>query len=299
MILFLQQILNGFVVGSIYALFALGFTLIFGVLRILNLAHGAIFMWGAFAGLYACDRLGMPLMLVFPAAMCWAGVLSLVLDWLAFRPLRKKQDTEFAPIVSSIGAGLILISLAQRFSNTKIMRFPFNTFPVRIYEYGGLRISLLQITIMLSAAVVVVCLILLVFKTSFGRQLRAVAISERTASLLGVSPRKVYALTFFISGALAGLAGVLIGLSTNSVHFLMGEAYMLKAFVIVVLGGLGSVGGAIVGGLALGLLHTMVITYISSDLSDAIIFGLLFAVLLWRPSGLFGTIRQEGRIMRA
>jgi branched-chain amino acid transport system permease protein len=126
-----------------------------------------------------------------------------------------------------------------------------------------------------------------------------VAINERTASLLGINPQRVYFQTFFISGALAGAAGVLIGIAFNSVHFLMGEPYMLRAFVVIVLGGLGSVAGAVIAGLLLGLIQTMTIAYISTDLSDAVIFSLLFLILLVRPTGFFGTLRRERRVARA
>lgn len=296
--LLLQQLLNGLVVGSVYALFALGFTLVFGVLHVLNLAHGAVFMAGAFMGLFAVASLHWPLALAVPFAMLAGGLLSVAVDWLAFRPLRRRRAPEFSAIVSSIGAGLVIVSLAQRASNTQVMRFPFDAFPVRLFEIAGLRISLLQIVIVLTVAVMVAGLIALVRRTSFGRQLRAVAVSPRTASLLGVNPAAVYFITFFVSGALAGLAGVLIGLSFNSVHFLMGESFMLKGLVVVVLGGLGSIGGAVVGGLLLGLVHTLVVAFLSSQLSDAIIFGLLLLLLLARPQGLFGALSREGRVVR-
>jgi branched-chain amino acid transport system permease protein len=296
--LLLQQVLNGVVVGSVYALFALGFTLVFGVLRILNLAHGAVFTWGAFAGLFAISYLHLPLPLAIAAAMICAGVISIAVDWVAFRPLRHRDAPEFSAIVSSIGAGLILVSLAQKASGTKVMRFPFDAFPVVVYEFAGLRITILQVTVVLSVATMVAFLGWLVYRTSFGRQLRAVATSERTACLLGVNPSLVYAITFFVCGALAGLAGVLIGLSFSSVHFLMGEPYMLRAFVVIVLGGLGSIGGAVVGGLALGLVQTLTVAFLSSELSDVILFGLLFLLLLVRPQGLFGHGR-EGRVARA
>ena len=137
-----------------------------------------------------------------------------------------------------------------------------------------------------------------IFYTGFGRQIRAVAVNERTASLLGVNPDAVYFQTFFISGALAGVAGVLIGIAFNSVHFLMGEPYMLRAFVVIVLGGLGSIAGAVIAGLMLGLIQTMTIAYISTDLSDAVIFSLLFVILLVRPTGFFGTLRRQRRVTR-
>src|SRR3954468_18122511 len=293
-----QQLLNALVVGSVYALFALGFTLIFGVHHILNLAHGAVFMWGAFVGLYAVTLLDAPFPLALLCASVAAGLLSVALDWVAFRPLRRRGAPEFSAIISSIGAGLILMNIAQRVSQTRVLRYPFGTFPIEMYSVFGLRVTLLQVTIVMSVAVIVAALFAYMFYTGFGRQIRAVAVNERTASLLGVNPTAVYFQTFFISGALAGAAGVLIGIAFNSVHFLMGEPYMLRAFVVIVLGGLGSIGGAVIAGLLLGLIQTMTIAYLSSDLSDAIIFSLLFIILLVRPTGFFGRLRRERRVAR-
>jgi branched-chain amino acid transport system permease protein len=294
-----QQILNGFVVGSVYALFALGFTLIFGVHHILNMAHGAIFMWGAFVGLFAVTRFDLPFPVAFVLATVIAGLLSVVLDWVAFRPLRKRGAPEFSAIISSIGAGLILMSIAQRVSETRVLRYPFDALPAQVYVFFGLRVTLIQVIIVASALVIVSALLFYLFYTSFGRQIRAVAVSERTATLLGVNPDFVYFQTFFISGALAGAAGVLIGVAFNSVHFLMGEPYMLRAFVVIVLGGLGSVMGALTAGILLGLVQTLTIAYLSSALSDAIIFSILFATLLIRPTGFFGSLRKETRVARA
>ena len=297
--MFAQQLLNGLVTGSVYALFALGFTLIFGVHHILNLAHGAVFMWGAFVGLYCVTLLSLPFPLVLLIAAVVAGLMSVAVDWVAIRPLRRSGASEFAPIISTIGAGLILTNIAQRLSHTEVMRYPFGTFPIEIYRAFGLRISLLQLTIVGSVALILAVLIYYLFGTSFGQRRRAVAIDERTAGLLGVNPGAVYFQTFFISGALAGVAGVLIGIAFNSVHFLMGEPYMLRAFVIVVLGGLGSVAGAVVAGLALGVVPTLTIAYLSAGLSDAVIFSILFLMLLLRPNGLFGMLRRDGRVARA
>jgi branched-chain amino acid transport system permease protein len=294
-----QQLLNALVVGSVYALFALGFTLIFGVHHILNLAHGAVFMWGAFVGLYAVTLLHAPFIVALLVACVVAGLLSVALDWIAFRPLRRRGAPEFSAIITSIGAGLILMNIAQRVSQTRVMRYPFGTFPIEVYTVFGLRVTLLQLVIVGSVALIVAALFAYIFYTGFGRQIRAVAINERTASLLGVSPGRVYFQTFFISGALAGAAGVLIGIAFNSVHFLMGEPYMLRAFVVIVLGGLGSIGGAVIAGLLLGLIQTMTIAYVSTDLSDAVLFSLLFLILLVRPTGFFGTLRMERRVTRA
>ena len=304
-----QQILNGLIVGSVYALFALGFTLVFGVHHILNLAHGSVCMWGAFIGLIAVAPTAlwpdiglptpfMPLPVAVLVAMLGGGLIGVLLDLVAFRPLRKRHATEFAALVSSIGASLILLSLAQQMSHTAIVRFPFGTFPVEIFEFAGLRMNLLQITTALSVLVLFGGLVFYLYRTTFGRQVRAVAVSERTATLLGVNPASVYLQIFFISGALAGAAGVLIGLMFNSVHFLMGEPYLLRAFVVVVLGGLGSVVGAVVAGLLLGLIQTLTVVYVSSGLSDAIIFSILFVMLLIKPTGLFAGMRRDAKVKR-
>jgi len=294
-----QQLLNGLVTGSTYALFALGFTLVFGVLHVLNLAHGAIFMAGAFAGLYAVTAAELPLHLAFLIAMLSGGIVSVAVDWLALRPLRQRGSSEFAAIISSLGIAQVLMSAGQAISQTQIMRFPFGTFPVVIYEFWGVRISLLQAAILGLSLLLAFTLLLFLFRTDFGRRVRAVAISERTSSLLGIRPNIVYFQTFFISGALAGAAGVIIGLAFNSVHFLMGEPFLLKAFVVIVLGGLGSIGGALIGGVMLGLIQTIAVSYLSSSLSDAIIYSLLFCILLIRPTGLFGKLHIETRVVRS
>ena len=282
-----QQLMNGLVAGAVYALFALGFTPVFGVHRILNLAHGALLMAGAFIGLYAVQA-GIALWFAVILAMLGAGCTSVLIDILAFRRLRVSGQTEFGAIISSIGANLVLVSIAQRISETKVLRFPFGTFPVMFFRFWGMRVSLLQLIIAGSVAALLAGLSWLIFATSLGRQIRAVAGNPRAAVLLGVDPDGVYRLTFFLSGAMAGLAGVLVGLSFNSVHFMMGEPYLLRAFVVVILGGLGSIAGAVVAGLGLGVLQTLATAYLPSGLTDTIIFSLLFLVLMVRPNGLFG-----------
>jgi branched-chain amino acid transport system permease protein len=282
-----QQIVNGIVLGSVYALFALGFTLVFGVLNVLNLAHGAVFMWGGYAGLYAVTGLNLPLPLAILAAMVAGGILSVLVDLVAFRPLRNREGSDFSAIISSIGASLILLSIAQQMSKTQVTRFPFDTFPIHLIELAGLRISTLQLLIIGALLAVVLFLLVWLHGTSAGRQLRAVALSARTASLLGVNPDVVYLQTFFIAGGLAAAGGVLIGLAYNSVHFLMGEPFMLRAFVVIVAGGLGSVTGAVVAGVLLGLVQTLSVAYFSSSLADVLIFSLLFVLLLLRPQGMF------------
>jgi branched-chain amino acid transport system permease protein len=293
-----QQLVNGIVVGAVYSLFSLGFTLIFGMHRILNLAHGAVFMWGALIGYFCVTSAGISLLPAFVAAVVGAGILSVALDLLVYRPLRKRNGDEFGTIIAGIGANLVLMSIAQQITNAQALRFPFGIFPVVFYriESLGLRISLQQIVIVGTVAVLTIGLLAYLFKTRIGTDARAVAINEQTSTLLGVNANLVYLSTFFIAGALAGAAGVILGIAFNSVSYIMGEPIMLQAFVVIVLGGLGSVVGAIFAGLLLGIIQTITVVYISSELSDAIVFGLLFLVLLLRPNGFFAGLHTEHRV---
>jgi len=295
----MQQLLNGIVVGSVYSVFALGFTLIFGVNHIMNMAHGAVFMWGAFAGLFAVIYLDVPFLGAILIGAVAGGMLSVALDLIAFRPLRKRGGIEFSSIVASIGANLILLSLAQQLTQTRVMRFPFDTFPIMVFQIFGLRVQLLQMVIVGLVGLMVVGLVWYLYRTSYGRQIRAVAYSESTSRLLGINPVAINFQVFFISGALAGIAGVLIGLVFNSVHFMMGEPLLLRAFVVIILGGLGSIPGALVAGLLIGIVQTLTVAYVSAGVADAVVFSLLFLVLLLRPTGLFGGATAVARVNRA
>jgi branched-chain amino acid transport system permease protein len=293
--MFAQQVLNGLVMGGVYALFALGFTLIFGIHRIMNLSHGAVMMVGAFMALYAV-RFGLPFWAAMLLAMAAGGLLSVVVEFFAFRPLRSLSiaDAEFGSMISSIGMGLFIMSIAQRLSRTEVMRFPFGTVPVESVEVFGLRVTSIQLLILGCAILLVGVLAAYLYRTPNGRQIRAVAGNQRTAQLLGVNPDFIFFQTFFLSGALAGAAGVLVGLAFNSIHYMMGEPYLLRGFVAIVLGGMGSVPGALAGGLVLGLMQSMSAAYLPALITDAIIFALLFVILLIRPAGLFGTTPPEG-----
>lgn len=290
-----QQLLNGVVVGAVYALFSLGLTLVFGMHRILNLAHGAVFMWGALIGYFAVTAAGLALLPAFVLAILGGAAVSVLLDLLVFRPLRRRQGDEFGTIIVSIGANLVLMDLAQKATNAQTLRFPFGIFPIHFYHLLGMRVSLQQIVIVAAVALLVVALMLYLFRTNLGTDARAVAIDEKTAMLLGINPHAVYFSTFAIAGALAGAAGVILGIAFNSVSYVMGEPVMLQAFVVIVLGGLGSVPGALLAGVLLGVIQTLTTVYISSELSDAVVFGLLFIVLLVRPSGFFAGLHTEHR----
>ncbi len=282
-----QQLVNGIVVSGVYALFALGFTLVFGIQRILNLAHGAIFMTGAMVAYYTV-KAGGALWLGFIMAIIASGLLSVFVEIVCFRRLRKTGDEEFGGIISSIGAGLVIMTIAQRVSDTLILRFPFETFPVVIFKFWGLRVSMLQLFMAGAALVLVFILGYYIYRTSFGRRVRAVTDNEHAAMLMGINPNLIYSQTYFLAGALAGAAGVLVGLAFNSINFVMGEPYLMFGFVIIILGGLGSIPGALLASLVFGMGQTLTIAYLPSGLTDTVIFAALFLILLFRPHGLMG-----------
>jgi branched-chain amino acid transport system permease protein len=283
----IQQIINGLVVGGVYALFAVGLNFVFGIHRILNLAHGAVFMIGAFAALTLVE-MGVPFLLAALIALVFGGMLGVAIELLAFRKLRRSGEEEFGAIISSIGANMVLVTLAQRWSETQVLRFPFDTFPIEIFTFWGLRLSLLQLFILATAIVLVSAMGLYLYKTAFGRDVRTVAGNQRAALLCGINPNVIFFQTFFISGALAAAAGVLVGLAFNSIHFLMGEPYLLRGFIVIILGGLGSVPGALIAGLSFGMIQTLTTAYLPTQLGDAIVFSLLFLILIIRPNGLLG-----------
>lgn len=291
----LQQVLNGVVVGGVYALFAVGFNLIFGVQRLLNLAHGAVFMTGAFVAYYTV-KAGGPLILGFLLAILASGLLSILIEVVCFRRLRKSGDAEFGAIISSMGASLVIMTVWQWISQTQVMRFPFETVPVVIFRFWGLRVSLLQLLMVAAAVVIVVIMAWFIYRTQFGRRVRAVTDNERAAMLVGVNPNRIYNLTYFISGALAGAAGVLVGLAFNNINFTMGEPYLLFGFVIIILGGLGSIPGALLASIIFGMMQTLAIAYLPSGLTNAFIFSAMFLILLVMPNGLMG--REEAGSLR-
>ncbi len=283
-----QQIVNGLFLGSIYALFALGYTLVFGVLDILNLAHQAVFMICAYAALVLVVHLHMPIFAALPVAVLAGGLLGMVVDRIAFRPLRGRSDSNIAGLISSIALATILEAAVLQFFGPDVERFPFGTVPTRSLQIGGAVVSELQIVIITIAVAMLLGLTWLLRRTRLGRRIRAVAESPKAARVLGVDVDRIISASFFVSSALGAAAGVLFGLAFNNVAPDMGRSVELKGLAVIVLGGMGSMPGAALAGVALGLLEVFTVAWIGSSYRDAVAFGVLFLVLVLRPRGLLG-----------
>jgi branched-chain amino acid transport system permease protein len=292
---FLQQFANALVLGSVYALFALGFTLIFGVLEVITLAHGAVFMIGAFAGLTVVTRFHAGFVTAILVGMMAAGILGWLIDLVAVRPLRKRKFHHLAPMIATIGCATIIISISQGIFGAEIYRFPFDFMPAESFSIGVIQLTLLQVILIGVALFLMLIIIFLLNKTNWGKAVRAVAETPRTAALLGIPVERVFQLTAFTASALGGAAGVLTGINFNAIHTFMGGPIMHRGIAVIILGGMGDIRGAVVGGLILGFAEIMSVAYLSSDFRDAVSFGLLFIILLVRPSGIFGSkIEREG-----
>ncbi len=284
-----QQIVNGVFLGAMYALFALGYTLVFGVLDILNLAHAAVFMLASFVALVFVSSLHLHILLALPAAMVVAGVIGLVLERLAFRPLRGRADSNISGLISSLAMATIFEAIALEIWGPNVTRFPFETIPQGkpILVLGAV-VSRLQLTTLAVSLLLFFALWWLVQRTRLGRDLRAVAESPRAARVLGVNVDRTIASAFFISSALGGAAGVLFGLAYNSVAPDLGRSVELKGLAVIILGGMGSMTGAVVAGFALGLIEVFVVANFGASYRDAVSFAALFLILVLRPRGLFG-----------
>jgi branched-chain amino acid transport system permease protein len=283
-----QQILNGVFVGSIYALFAVGYTLVFGVLDILNLAHAAVFMLSAFAALALVADAHLSLWVALPLAVVIGGLIGIVLERLAFRPLRGRADSNISGLISSLAMATVFEAIALQIFGPDISRFPQDTFPERMIRIGGASASLLQLCIVGISVILMTLLTLLLARTRLGRQIRAVAESPRAARVLGINVDRTIAMAFFLSSALGGAAGVLFGLAFNSISPDVGRSVELKGLAVIILGGMGSVPGAVIAGFALGLVEVFTVAHLGSSFRDVVSFAVLFLVLVARPRGLLG-----------
>ena len=291
--MFAQQLINALSLGSVYALFALGFTLVFGVLGVINLSHGAIFMLGSYAALLLVEKLAMPLWLASLAAMLVTGTIGLLVDFVVLRPLRKRNAPHLSPMIASIGVAIMLTNLAQGLFGAENKRFPAGTIPEQSITFRDLNVTAVQLGIVASSFALMLVLLGVMRRTQLGRALRAIAESPKAAALLGIHVEALFLLTSFAAAALGGVAGVLVGLSFNAISPFMGQPMLHKGIAVIILGGMGDIRGALIGGLFLGFAEVMSVAYLSSDFRDAVAFGLLFLILLVRPSGMFGKVLER------
>lgn len=295
---FIQHTINGLALGSIYALVALGYTMVFGVLQLINFAHGDIFMVGSFIGLYAIRYVvpGMEpslwtALIVIVIAMVGSAIVGVIIEKFAYRPLRKAPRINI--LITAIGVSLFLEYGGQLLFGASPQFVP-EILPRKLIDIGGdIILDSNQITIFVISFVLMQILQFLVFKTQFGRAMRAISHSLDTANLIGINVNKVILITFVIGSALAGAAGVLYGVAYPKIDPLLGLLPGLKAFIAAVLGGIGNITGAVIGAILLGLSETYVAGYLSSTYRDALAFVILILVLLIRPAGLLGTKKIE------
>jgi len=293
---FLQQIVNGLSLGSIYALIALGYTMVYGVLRLINFAHGDVYMIGAYVGYYLSRRLQgkepsiTSALIVMFGAMLACALLGILIERFAYRPVRRQARLTL--LITAIGVSLFIENTAQLIFGPDPKFFP-SLAPHADFIVAGVRLTSEQITVIVVSFLLMVALRLFILKTRTGKAMRAVSFHLDAAKLMGISTDRIIATTFAIGSALAAAAGVLIGMQIPKIDPLMGILYGLKAFVAAVLGGIGNVPGAVLGGLLIGSSEVMVVGYLSSTYRDAIAFAILILVLILRPQGLLGRVHKE------
>lgn len=298
MVEFFQHVINGLSLGSIYALIALGYTMVFGILQLINFAHSDVFMLGAFVGLYSSRWFGFDknpslgsLILVMAMAMVACACIGFIIERFAYRPLRRSPRINV--LITAVGVSLFLEFSGQLVFGSDPKFFPQIYQPSGDWSLGEVNISPLHVIVFFISLVLMAILQFIIFRTRLGRAMRAVSFNHDLASLMGIPTDRVISYTFMLGSALAGAAGVLVGLIYPKIEPLMGVMPGLKAFIAAVFGGIGNVTGAVVGSLTLGLAEEFLVGYWVPTYRDALAFSVLILILLFKPTGLFGTRRSE------
>ena len=284
-----QYLINGLTQGSIYALVALGYTMVYGIIKLINFAHGEFYMIGAFIGFYTL-ALGLPIYVALPVAMIGSGLLAVIVERLVYKPIR--HAGRIPALITALG-----ISLFFQYSGQQVLGADPKSFPSAIEEktfaYGEIMITNIQIIILIATFVLMILLWWLVNRTKIGKAMRATSYSHDAAELMGIDTNKIISFTFFIGAAMAGAAGVLVGMYYNTVEPMMGLIPGLKAFIAAVLGGIGIIPGAVIGGLTLGVAENLVVGFWESTYRDGVSFVILILILLVKPAGILGKNRKE------
>ncbi|HBA56034.1 branched-chain amino acid ABC transporter permease [Syntrophorhabdus aromaticivorans] len=283
----LQQCINGLQLGAVYALIALGYTMVYGVLRLINFAHGDVFMLGAFIAYYLISKFNIPIYLVFAITMvCTAGA-GFIIEKVAYKPLRNAPRISL--LITAVGVSLFLeyfLSLKFLFTANYI-GFP-RPFEVEVYDLSLFTVTNIQLIIFAVTAVSLLLLFLLIYRTRYGKAMRAVSYDQEVASLMGINIDATISLTFIVGAALAGVGGILYSIAYPQINVFMGVMPGIKSFIAAVLGGIGIIHGAVLGGFVIGISEVFVSGFLSSTFRDGVIFIILFLVLLLKPSGIFG-----------
>lgn len=285
-----QQLINGISLGSIYALIALGYTMVYGIIKLINFAHGDIYMVGAYIGFFAVSIAHFSIIPALIISMVVTAILGMLVERIAYKPLRKAPRLSL--LITAIGVSFFLEYTSMYFVSPTPRTFP-NVVDIPAINIGSFIINGQQLMIFAITIVLMIILTYIVQKTKMGKAMRAVSFDTETAQLMGINADRIISFTFGIGSALAAAGGVLVGVYYNSIDPLMGIMPGLKAFVAAVLGGIGSIPGAMTGGIVLGVVEALVSGFISSTFRDAAAFAILILVLLFKPSGIFGKNTNE------
>lgn len=286
----LQQLVNGLILGSVYALLALGYTMVYGIIRLINFAHGDLYMMGAFIGYYLISTFNMNFFLALIVTMILTAGLGVLIEFLAYRPLR--NSTKIAALITAIGVSFFLEYGMVYLVGADMRAFPQALETVK-YNFGPISITNVQLTILGVSVTLMLALQFIVKQTKMGKAMRAVSVDSDAAQLMGINVNSTISFTFALGSALAGAAGVLIGLYYNSIDPLMGMTPGIKAFVAAVLGGIGIIPGAALGGIIIGILETFAVFIGLSSYRDAVVYAILIIILLVRPAGILGKNVKE------
>ena len=287
---FLQQIVNGLSLGSTYALIALGYTMVYGIIKLINFAHGDIYMLGAYIGFAVITKLGLGFFPALIIAMVLCAIIGILTERIAYKPLR--NSPRIALLITAIGVSFFMEYIMVYFVGANVRAFP-DVIPKTQYYLGNVVINLQQIVILCTTIALMVLLQFIVHKTKIGKAMRAVSADRDAAELMGINVNRTISATFAIGSALAGAGGVMVGMFYNSINPLMGMLPGIKAFVAAVFGGIGIIPGAMIGGFGIGLIETLVSGYGSSMYKDAVVFAILILVLIFKPAGLLGKNTRE------
>lgn len=281
----IQQLINGLTIGSIYAMVALGYTLAYGILGLINFAHGDVYMVGAFVAYFCVSMLKLNVFISFAISLAFTGLLGVVIEIVAFRSIR--NGARSSQLISAIGVSIILQNVIMLTMGSDTKPYP-KVIETTVFSFGNITVSSVQILIMCVAILFMIVLYFLIYKTRVGISMRATAQDPVMTSLMGINVNRIISITFSVGAVLGSAAGMLVGIYYNSIVFNMGSSMGLKAFVAAVLGGIGNIPGTMVGGVILGLAESLGAVVISAKYKDAFSFIILIVVLIFKPTGLFG-----------